>query len=413
MSRKFKNFLKSYEDYAEDSFSPPQFNTWAGLSIIAGALERRLWLPWSDTYSFYPNIYVLLVSMPGDGKSVSLNKAVDLLAEVHAKTGNLNILPNQITEAKFIEMMSYGRGFKEIINNKEMIRPQNAGYYWASEASNSLKNVFGDFIACLTDFYDCPRQWERATKKDTKRVILTNVCMNLLAGSTFDYLGKLVNDENIMGGFASRLIYVVSNNKEVIPQQFQLGGSNPDVTASRKVFREALVHDLIEISKLVGPCSGSIEFGKAWESWHPTNELKRRAVQSEKSQSLLARTNTNILKVSMLLSAAESDDRILKIEHWERALELVSKITSETPGVFRQAKATGSNRDNKSITSAVIYYIERSPGITPDQLKAKLKHGGYSATAVESTVQAMLISKIIGVGEGLALKILGNPDDYL
>lgn len=416
--RKFRNFLDSYLSYADDGFVPPQFNVWSGLSIIAGALERKVWLPWNDTFSYYPNIYVLLVSMPGDGKSVALNKAVDLLMEVNRKTSQLNVMPNQVTEAKFIELMGHGRSFTERNGERELIHRQNAGYYWASEASNSLKNVFGDFIACLTDFYDCPRTWERATKKDGKKIVLTNVCMNLLAGSTFDYLGKLVNDENIMGGFASRLIYVVSSNKKVVEQQFQLGGLDPIEGEERRQYREALAHDLMEISKLVGPISASPEFGHAWEAWYPENERKRRAVQSEKAQSIMARTNTNVLKVAMLLCAAESNDRVMKIQHWERALELVSKIQTETPAVFRQAKATGSARDNRSVTSAVIYQVERSPGISLEQLKARLKHGGFSANVVDTTVQAMLTSGIIGTGNavaggGVSVKLLGNPNDYL
>lgn len=415
--RKFSNWLTAYEAYSDDGFCPPQFNTWSALSIIAGALERKVWLPWSDTFSYYPNIYVLLVSMPGDGKSVALNKAVDLLAEVTRKTGHINVLPNQVTEAKFIELMSAGRSFTEKFDGKEFIHRQNAAYYFASEASNSLKNVFGDFIACLTDFYDCPREWGRATKKDGKKIVLTNVCMNLLAGSTFDYLGKLVNDENIMGGFASRLIYVVSRNKEVVAQQFQLGGLTNSEKAERAVYREALVTDLTAISKLVGRVTATPEFGAAWEEWYPAHERKRRELLSEKSQSILARANTNIFKVAMLLCVAESDDMVLHIHHWDKAKELVMAIQNNTPSIFRQAKATSSTKSNLNITSAIIHSVETCPRISVERLKAKLKHNGYSAVVVDTTVAAMFTSNILATRPsndgGLEVYLLGNPDDYL
>src|SRR6185437_11776638 len=77
MARNFPNWIEAYCDYAADGFVPPQFNEWAALSAVAAALERKVWLPWGDTFNFYPNLYVLCVSMPGIGKSTALNKAVD------------------------------------------------------------------------------------------------------------------------------------------------------------------------------------------------------------------------------------------------------------------------------------------------------------------------------------------------
>ncbi len=409
MSRIFPNFLDAYLDYANDSFVPPQFNVWSGLSIIAGALERRVWLPWDDTYSFYPNIYVLLISMPGDGKSMALNRAVKLLLDVNAKVSTLNIMPNQVTEAKFIELMGYGRSFTERKQDKEIIHRQNAGYYWASEASNSLKNVFGDFIACLTDFYDCPGTWERATKKDTKKIQLTNVCMNLIAGSTFDYLSKLVTDENIQGGFASRLIYVVSKNKEVIDQQWQNGGSFAEKEKERKQYRDALVHDLIDISQTVGPMHADREFGAAWEAWFGNFERSRRKLESEKLQSVVARANTNILKVAMLLSMAESSDRELRLSHWEKALELVTAVNDQVPGIFRQARANSSDKSNGNIADAILQTIERNPGITLIRVHAKLAQNGTNKNLIDSVINALEVDLKIRRLDGDRVEILGNP----
>lgn len=411
--RRFDNFLDAYLQYADDGFVPPQFNLWSALSIVAGALERRVWLPWNDTFAYYPNIYVLLVSMPGDGKSVALNKAVDLLQEANKKTSNLNIMPNQVTEAKFIELMGNGRSFTERRGEKEIIHRQNAGYYWASEASNSLKNVFGDFIACLTDYYDCPPNWERATKKDGKPIRLTNVCMNLLAGSTFDYLGKLVSDENIMGGFASRLIYVVSKNKQVNVQPFQLGGFDAKVEAERRIYREALIEDLSAIARMVGPMSAEPAFGRAWEAWYPEFETARRKLESEKTQSILARTNTNILKVAMLLSAAESDDRILKLRHWERAMELVQKLQTEAPGVFRQARAQSSQKSAGNLASIILHAIESSPGVDFETLKGRIVAKGHQMRNIDETISALTACGAICRDGSGKPKILGDPNNYL
>lgn len=414
MSRRFEgtNWIDAYCEYHNNGFIPPQFNTWCALSAVAGALERRVWLPWGDTYSFYPNVYIMLVSMPGDGKSVAIKGAIDLLLEVNKRTSQLNIMPNQVTEAKFIELMGHGRSFIEVKGGRELVHRQNAGYYWASEASNSLKNVFGDFIACLTDFYDCPVTWERATKKDGKKIVLNNVCMNLLAGSTVDYLGKLVSDENIMGGFASRLIYVVSENKVVEAQPFQ-NGQTAERDPARVLYHQALVEDLCNIAKLTGPMTADKEFGDAWEAWYPIYEKKRRSLASEKAQSILARANPNTLKVAMLLCAAEGDGLVMGIRHWERAKKLVESVQGETTGVFRKARAGASTRGPTSLTNMLIHSIKSKPGITIQQLVAQAVLQGYPHASVDKTINALSVSKVIGTGSTGSAVLLTDADDYL
>lgn len=384
MSRNFSCWLTAFEEYSNDAFVPTQFNTWTGLSCIAGALERKVWLPWSETFSYYPNIFVLLVSLPGVGKSTALNRGTSLLQEVVQRGNNLNILPSQVTEAKFIEKMSESTPFEY---GPKIIK-QSSGYYFASEASNSLKNVYGDFIACLTDFYDCPVLWEKATIKDGTTT-LQNVCLNLLAGSTFDYLGKLITDDNIMGGFASRLIYVVQRDKLIRTQKFQAMAHDPQAqerSKEKQEFRKRLVEDLISIHKMIGPFSADAEFGAAWEKWYPEFEERRQSNPSEKMQSLLVRTNTNIFKVAMLLSAAESDDRILKLRHWERALALSEVNERELPAVFREAKSKDTSSQD-GLIQAIFSVFEREKQLTIEALKMKLVMVGFDTNRVEATIR--------------------------
>ena len=418
MSRLFgKGFVEAYKEYADDKFVPPQFNTWAALSIVAGALERRVWLPWSDTFSFYPNIYVLLVSKPGVGKSVALNKAVDLLHEMNRKASTLNIMPSQVTEAKFIELMGTGRSWIDRSSGKELMVFQNSGYYFASEASNSLRNIFGEFLACLTDFYDCPAFWERATKKDGKKIVLKNVCMNILAGSTFDYLGKLVSDENIQGGFASRLLYVVHSEKLVRNQRWQNGTTELDKSL-RLEFRKGLVSDLAEINKMSGPMHADEEFGAAWEAWYPTFEEKRQAYKSEKLQSIVARTNTSVLKVSMLLSAAESDDRVLRLRHWNKAVELVEGLNAFIPEIFMEAKAAQApGKAGNGLTNFLISAVKKER-LTEGMLHARAVSAGHSSGTVSALIKSLIADGTFGqgpavAGHGVTLLLKGDPNNHL
>lgn len=411
MARNFPNFLDAYMKWAKDNFVPEQFNTWSGLSIISGALERKVWLPWTDVFSYYPNIFVLMVSLPGVGKSTALNKALGLLMDMNARENKLNVIPSQVTEAKFIEIMGNASAFQ--VGSKLIY--QSAGYYWASEASNSLKNVYGDFIACLTDFYDCPTYWEKATKKDDK-ITLRNISLNLLAGSTFDYLSKLVTDENIMGGFASRLIYVVHREKLVRTQKFQLGGAATDASRARDDYRRALIEDLGQIHKMVGPFTASPEFGRAWEEWYPKFERERQDNPSEKMQSLLVRTNTNVLKLSMLFSAARSDERILTIDDWDAALTCIEPIQKEIPAIFRESKALDT-KSQGGLNAAILRAFIMKGEVTIADLQMALVMAGQSSQHLERTLNVMRTAGRVvasGMSNGaVKFKFIGNPDEYI
>lgn len=406
--RNFENFIDAYLAYANDSFTPEKFNLWSGLSAVAGALERKVWLPWSDTFSYFPNIYVLLVALPGVGKSTALNKSIGLLQDMDRTKGNLKLIPSQVTEAKFIELMGYSAPFE--IGTR--VYNQSAGYYWASEASNSLRNIYGDFTACLTDFYDCPPFWEKATLKDDK-ITLTNVCLNLIAGSTFDYLGKLVTTDNIMGGFASRLIYVVHRDKMIRNQQFQLGGSKKD--EARKDYRVKLIQDLQQIHEMVGPFRATQEFGDAWEAWYPAYEEMRQSQKSEKMQSLLARANTNVMKLAMLFSACESNDRILKINHWDRAITLIEECGREIPMIFREAQA-GDTSSQAGLNQAILKFMDKKT-LPISQLKMHLLTSGFPAAKIDASLNYMMTNgglKAVGDSAlGLTVKLLLNPNDHV
>lgn len=422
MSRKFKDsFLKAYCEYADDSFCPAQFHIWTALSMIAGALERKCWLPWNDTYSFYPNLYVLLVSPPGQGKSTASGKGFDILKEVSRRTSTINVMPTQVTEAKFIELMGHGRAFTDTSSGKELMVFQNAAYYYASEASNSLRNIFGDFIACLTDFYDCPAHWERATKKDGRKIALKNVCMNILAGSTFDYLSKLVNDENVHGGFASRMLYVVQHEPVIRTQEWQ-SGETVEIRKLRDTYREALIHDLTKISEMTGPMTATPEFGKAWEAWYPKYQQHIYAHKSEKLRSILARANTNVLKVSILLSAAESNDRILKLHHFEQARDLIEGLYKEVPGIFRKSKSlqgpAAANKGGNIVANSIIELIQTLKNPTESGIISEMSIRNYNSIVVKQVLDALMVQGTVSSGKAVAgvgatLVISGNADDHL
>jgi hypothetical protein len=275
MSRNFDNFADAYFDYTKDGYVPDKFHFWCALSTIAAAMERKCWLPWAGKFKTYPNLYMLLIAQPGVGKSTALNFSRKLLQDI--KDPPISIAPEQSTAASFIQVLSKQQSFE----GAGKIHLHSSSYLSFSEASNSaLQNIYGDYVACLTDFYDSPDIWKKSTIGNGE-MRLTNVCVNMIAGCTFDYLSKLVTKDNIMGGFASRLLYVAQTEKVERAAKF-LGGTDAktkDNVDDPK--RLALLEDLHRIHKMRGPFRAEEGFGEMWEEWFNKNDAERQALQSE------------------------------------------------------------------------------------------------------------------------------------
>lgn len=402
MSRNFPDFLSSYFSYARDSFCPDSFHFWTGISVIAGALERKVWIPYSTEVVHYPNLFVVLVAHPGVGKSSATNIGTRLLREVKG----INFIPTQVTEAKFIDLMSAQTSFS--LGTSQFF--QSSGFFYASEASNSLKNIYGDFIACITDFYDCPTIWEKATQKDD-RLTLTNVCFNLLAGCTFDYLSKLVTDDNIMGGFASRLTYVIHDEK--MERRPTWGDEQKDVE-----IRKRLLEDLRDIHKMAGPFTAEQAFKNAYFDWFVKHDAERARLPSEKLQALMARKGTNLFKLCMILSASESSDRILREEHWHKALDLLDSVYSDLPKMLRLTQVQqGVDVAQKALIMAILHELEQAAGtLNLQQLTSKVATQGYDIQKLQAAVRMLIDGKQIlhSHAEGRnVLKLNVSPNNYL
>lgn len=409
MKRHFPDFLTAYCEYAADGFVPPQFDKWAGISVIAGALERKVWLPWTPTFSYYPNLFILLVGLPGTGKSTSLMRAVNLLEQLYAED-RICLIPSQVTEAKFIELLGEKRPFE--IGSR--IVYQCGGYYFASEASNALKEIYGDLTASMTEFYDCPKLWEKATKKDG-RLTLENVHFNLLAGSTFDFLGKLITTDNILGGFASRLTYVVSKEEVVRKQKFRYG---MDVENTAKAeMRAKLLDDLRQINSLCGPFRAEKEFGDAWEVWDAEFQARRIAMKSEKMKSLVVRTGTTVYKLCMILAASESNELVLRKKHLDEAIALAYENERTLPSVFRTAKASDT-KSPEGIKSAVFLELEGNPAKTEAELRRSLLMRNFDPAMIDTMLagwgKANSLKTIVDGSSGKTrLELLLDPDENL
>lgn len=406
MSRKLNNWLDSYVEYARDNYCPDSFHLWTGLSVLAAALERKVWLV-NGKIIFYPNIYTMLVTYAGVGKSTALERGVDLLERIKLEVNpEIKLIAEQITEPGLVKDMEIRQEFA-LTETKRVFH--SSGFFVASEASASaLQNTHGTFTSTITRFYDCPKVFRKVTKGEhDKPTEIYNVCFNMLCGATFDYLKTLVNESSVMGGFASRVIYVV--NKERLIREPKWGQSDHTDEAAQ----EALFLDLCAIHKLIGRFRPTPGFVAAWEKFQPESDRRLAEMKSPRLESLAARTSTNTTKIAMLLAVAEADDLVLDVRHWDRAIALVDEVSRDNAFVLSQG-AMADKQSQSGVTQAVGQTLKRNGGALPmATLKCIVLANGNNVEAIAKTIDFMLGAEWISTDSSGVVKLLVDPDRYL
>lgn len=412
MPRHFASFLDAYESYAVDGFCPQKFHMWTGLSLIAGALQRKVSVM-SGKVHFFPNIYTMLVSYPGVGKSTAIERGVAVLEEMRTEFyPEFKIIPNQVTEPAFIDLMKITDFFSPPGSSVQI--PHSSGYFYASEASSSaLQNTCGNFVASMTDLYDCSRVFRKKLKGSQFTDEIINPCMNLLVGSTFDYLKTLVNEQSSMGGFASRVLYVVCKDK-AYPEIKWGAEAKEDYKTKRK-----LVEDLNEIRQLVGPFSVTPGFVELYNKWNVEFNAYRKELNSTRIESMIARKGTNLIKLAMLISVSEGaawKDQTkpeLNEYHFDRAAGLLDDVTADIPFILSQA-IVADKTSQSGMSQAIMRTLEKNGGTLKSATLKQLvfTHGGQ-ISAFKETVDHMLGSGLLGLEDGDRVKLLVNPDRYL
>ena len=64
MTRIHNDWLSAFLDYTQFGEAPKHMYFWAGVSAIAGALRRKVWID-QAYFRWYPNFYICLVAPPG------------------------------------------------------------------------------------------------------------------------------------------------------------------------------------------------------------------------------------------------------------------------------------------------------------------------------------------------------------
>lgn len=319
------DFIADVQALFANEISPEIFKLWCGISLVAGAMERRVW---SKNFkgTTYASMYVLLVAPPGTGKGII--STVRRLWTKATKTGTkipaFHVAPSSMTKAALIDTLAASKA--------TFVPPKGMPYNYstlniASEEFSVLVPSYDmEYIGTLNgiwnneDLHDEARRYSK-----TPNLKIENPQLNIIAGTQPSYMASLLPEEAWNTGLARRLIMIYSAEKV----KYDLFAEAPDRDESQR----RVLARLGEMSQLWGEIVWEAEAIAGFREWVAGGE------EPLPSHAKLVHYTTTrqqyVFKLAMVSSVCQGNSLRITGEDFMRALSWLLMAERLMPDVFR------------------------------------------------------------------------------
>lgn len=396
--RKFPNWLDAYLKYAEHSEAPDSFHFWTGVSVIAGALRRRVWLE-MGYFQWTPNFYIIFVAPPGIvSKSTTASIGMDLLQEI----SDIHFGPDVVTWQALVQSMA--ESTEHVLMADGQNYPMSCITIVAREFGTFLNPHDREMVDVLTSLWDGQiGTWKKATKTQGSDAI-QNPWINAIACTTPAWIAGNMPEYVIGGGFMSRCIIVYEDEKR------KLSAYPIDHMPTNFLeYKKDLIHDLELISMMSGQYTLSPDakvWGTKWYAEH-YERIKTEAAGVQ-MQGFMARKQTHIHKLAMVLTAAKHEGTIIEMEELQLADKLVSGLESNMAQIFE----TISAREETQPVSDLLTVVRRYEKIPMDQLFRlliqKMTYTEFKGALESATIAGYVLCK--SEGNRVMVQVVKEPN---
>lgn len=334
MTRRLGDWLPSFMDYTSGTEAPRFMHFWAGVSAIAGCLRRRVWID-MKRFKWTPSFYIIFVARPGIvSKTTTMDLSMDLLKRVEGIKFGPDTVTWQALVGRFAEA-------NESFQYGEDWMPMSPLTLASGEFGNLINPQDRDMINFYITMWDGRSTFEKVTKTSGSDMI---ECpwINMIGCTTPHWIADNMPSATVGGGFTSRCIFVYADAKANLvayPDEFV------PATADYERHQEDLINDLSHIANtLVGPFHLPEET-RAWgRQWYADLWTKKAGEQSylddDRLEGYLARKQTHMHKLAMVLSASRGDDMVITLEDLMAADKFLAAIEPDLDKVFSRIGKT-------------------------------------------------------------------------
>ena len=330
MARQCANFLDAWLEYSDPLPTPYLFRVWTGLGVISSALSRRVWLAGNERLPpCVPNLYLMLIGAPGVGKDVALNKGADLILAANALAAPHHIARlggESISKKGLIDRLADDRS-KQVCSYKLGGESHTFEFhsltFCIGEFSTAMPEYDPVLVPMLNDLFNSKSSYD-----DTIRgleVSIKNPHLVLMAGNQPDTLAEVFPEKAFRMGLTSRIIFVFAE-QPVIRDIFDENETKWDKTIFDK-----LAQDFCDIARMGGPFKVEAAVKKQINDF---NRNRPGEIDMDKFKNYNTRRPLHIQKLAMICAAAESNERIIRQRHWDRALDFLYMTEAKMPLMF-------------------------------------------------------------------------------
>jgi hypothetical protein len=324
--RNYPDWLTAFQDYASFGEAPRRMYFWVGISTIAGALRRHVWID-QHYFKWFANLYVILVAPPGVvAKTTTADIGMDLLRRVPG----VQFGPSVVSWQALVQ--AFG-------TSAEAFAVPDTGEYQTHSPMTISSGEFGnllnpqdkEMVDMLVNLWD-GKGFRKVTKHSGSDDVV-NPWINIIACTTPAWIAGNFPEYMIGGGFTSRCVFVYADKKE---RFVAYPGDN--MPEDIHLQADKLVADLEHISvNIVGEyvlTPEAKEWGRDWYQTH--NTTRPTHLQDERFGGYIARKQTFVHKIAMILAASQRDELIVTKSDLEIAAVMVTDLEMEMINVFRK-----------------------------------------------------------------------------
>jgi hypothetical protein len=349
--KKQDSFLDAYVDYAKESTDAPLiYHRFMAYSVLSVLCNRNIYVQWGHK-RIYPNLWIILI-----GKSSKFRKStsMDIAEDILYKFGEHDNTCSYESKCPDPKHLTYGTPNQHVCRSScaktytcnkdhkgDFIYPndfskealfgklseQPRGIFTFSEFASLTSSLNRDYNLgtkeLLTDLYDCPYKRTRILKSQTYEIYKAYI--NIVSGTTIDWLVKNSKEDDFRAGFLSRFLYVPaiykSDFKAVPPPQ--------NIQKKNDIVK--LLGDIVAVThsterEIVLEKSIDIEYHK-WAKGNDTREV------GEILDPVFTRYDGYCIKLAMLQAINQHKDKI-EYEHFAKAKADIENLKSKIAEMF-------------------------------------------------------------------------------
>ena len=193
---------------------------------------------------------------------------------------------------------------------------------YSSELTVFLGYGAKELLAMLCKWYDCEPRYVYDTLQRGKEEV-PNVWCNLMGATTPGQLQASLPEDAVGSGFTSRVVFVYEHNKGKLVRKPTL----------EEELLEPLLHDLGRVRNLSGDFSVQSSAEDIYYDWYESSE-EESIFTDYRMEYYVQRRPTHLFKLSMIISAARGDDKIITPIDLKEAIKVLEGAEKNMSQVF-------------------------------------------------------------------------------